>query len=191
MYITLDGFNEFPSYPGSGDPPASEEDPISAEMWSKRWGSIDTLLFDRLTYEQWAEFWPTSKRTPGEHPWYRQMSEFAEGARKVILTDQPAPATWTNTRVLAGDVGASLARLKGEEGRNMAVVAPDLGQELMRRNLIDDYFFAIFPVILGRGHRLFGELPEQQTLRLVEVKHFRAGELFLHYETAQLTPASD
>ncbi len=185
MYITLDGFNEFPSYPGSGDPPASEQDPVSAEMWTKQWGSIDTLLFDRQTYEQWSEFWPTSKRAPGEHPWYRQMSEFAEKAQKVVLSDSRVGATWTNSRTLVGDVGASVAGLKEEAGKNLAVVAPDLGRELMRRGLIDDYYFAICPVILGKGQKLFGELQDQQTLRLVEVKHFKAGELFLHYEAAR------
>lgn len=185
MYMTLDGFNVFPSYPGSGDPPASVEDPVSTEMWVKRWGSVDTLLFDRRTYEEWAEFWPTSKRTPGEHPWYRQMSEFAEKAQKAVLSDSPVPATWKNSRVLAGDVGASVARLREEDGKNLVVVAPDLGRELMRRGLIDEYLFAICPVILGKGRQFFGEMEGQQTLRLVEVKHFRAGELFLHYETAR------
>ena len=89
MYVTLDGFNEFPTYPGSGDPPASESRRVAEEMWTKLWASIDTLLFERETYDQWADFWPTSKRTAGEHPWYRQMSEFAEKARKVVISDLP------------------------------------------------------------------------------------------------------
>ncbi len=53
----------------------------------------------------------------------------------------------------------------------------------MRRGLIDDYFFAVFPVILGKGPPLFGDLEVQQTLQLAEVKHFKHGELFLHYTT--------
>lgn len=65
MYMTLDGYNEFPSYPGS-EPPASEPDLVAHAMWIERWGSIDTLLYDRETYEQWADFWPISKRTSGE-----------------------------------------------------------------------------------------------------------------------------
>jgi hypothetical protein len=67
LYMTLDGYNEFPSYPGS-EPQASEPDLVADAMWVQRWGSIDTLLFDRETYEQWADFWPTSKRTSEEHP---------------------------------------------------------------------------------------------------------------------------
>ena len=146
---------------------------------------MDTLLFDWETYEQWADFWPTSKRTSGEHPWFQQMSEFAEKAQKVVLSDSAGETTWANSRILDGDAAASVAKLRGEPGKNMVVVAPALARDLMRRGLIDDYLFAISPVILGKGNQFFGELEGQQTLRLVEVKHFKAGEMFLHYETVR------
>ncbi len=184
MYLTLDGFNEFPSYPGS-EPPASEPERVAEAMWVERWGDFDTLLFDRETYDQWAEFWPQSKRTTGEHPWFRQMSEFADRAQKVVLSDSPVPTPWARSRSLEGDVAAAVARLRGEPGKAMVVVAPALGRELMRRGLIDEYLFAIAPVILGKGHAFFGEMEAQQTLRLVEVRRFEAGELFLHYETVR------
>lgn len=184
LYMTLDGYNEFPSYPGS-EPRASEPDLVPDAMWVQRWGSIDTLLFDRETYEQWADFWPTSKRTSEEHPWFRQMSEFAEKVQKVVISGSAGRTTWANSRILEGDVAAAVARVRREPGKNMVVVAPDLGSELMRRGLIDEYLFAVLPVTLGKGHQFFGELEGQQTLRLIEVKYFKAGELFLHYETAR------
>ena len=184
MYMTLDGYNEFPSYPGS-EPPVSEPDLVADAMWIQRWGSMDTLLYDRETYEQWADFWPLTKRTSDEHPWFRQMSEFAEKSQKVVISDSVFPTTWANSRVLEGDVTAAVARLRAEPGKNMVVVAPGLGRELMRRDLVDDYLFAISPVILGKGHQFFGELERQQTLRLVDVMHFKAGELFLHFETVR------
>jgi dihydrofolate reductase len=184
MYMTLDGYNEFPSYPGS-EPPASEPELVADAMWVQRWGSIDTLLFDQQTYEQWADFWPISKRTSEEHPWFRQMSEFSEKVQKVVISDSAGRTTWANSRMLEGDVAAAVARLRREPGKNMVVVAPGLGRELMRRGLIDDYLFAVCPVILGKGHQFFGELDTQQTLRLVEIKHFKAGELFLHYESVR------
>ncbi|EQD44540.1 bifunctional deaminase-reductase domain-containing protein, partial [mine drainage metagenome] len=123
LYMTLDGYNEFPSYPGS-EPQASEPDSVADAMWVQRWGTIDTLLFDRETYEQWADFWPTSKRTSDEHPWFRRMSEFAEKAQKVVLSDRAGPTAWANSRTLDGDVGAAVARLRSEPGRDMVVVAP-------------------------------------------------------------------
>ncbi len=84
MYLTLDGYNEFPSYPGSMPPP-SEPDRVADAMWVERWASFDTLLYDKGTYEEWADFWPLAMRTPEEHPWFRQMSEFAEKAQTRVL----------------------------------------------------------------------------------------------------------
>lgn len=181
MYMTLDGYCEFPSYPGS-EPAATEPDLVAEEMWVKRWASIDTLLFDGVTYEQWAEFWPVAKRTAGEHPWFRQMSEFAERVQKVVLAKAPPSVSWARSRFLPGDVGESVQKLKREPGSTIAVVAPSVAMELTRRGLVDDYFFAVMPVILGKGNRFFQELETQRTLRLVEVKSFKAGELVLHYQ---------
>jgi dihydrofolate reductase len=184
MYLTLDGYNEFPSYPGS-EPSASEPDAVADAMWIQRWGSMDTLLFDPKTYEEWADFWPTSKRTPEEHPWFRQMSAFAEKTQKVVVSDSAVRTTWANSRVVEGDIETVVAHLRTEPGKNMVVVAPGLGRELIRRGLIDDYLFAVMPVILGKGYQFFGEMKEQRNLRLVEVKHFKHGTLVLHYETAR------
>ena len=181
MYLTLDGYNEFPTYPGS-EPAPTESDPVAEEMWIKRWAKIDTLLFDSQTYEEWADFWPMAKRTAGEHPWFRQMSEFAERVQKVVLSESTHPTTWTRTRFVSGEVGEAVQGLKNEPGGTMAVVAPRLGMELTRLGLIDDYFFAVMPVVLGKGRRFFEELDDQRTLRLIEVKSFKAGELFLHYQ---------
>ncbi len=181
MYLTLDGYNEFPTYPGS-NPANDEPDPIAEEMWIKRWDSIDVLLFDPQTYGEWADFWPLEKRTPDEHPWFRQMSEFSERVEKIVLGERPSSAVWSNTRYVPGEVGEAVRGLKMGTGGTIATVAPKLGMDLSRRGLIDDYFFAVMPVILGKGRKFFEELEHQRTLRLVEVKSFPAGELFLHYQ---------
>lgn len=82
-----------------------------------------------------------------------------------------------------GDLAAAVARLREEPGKNMALVGGvGTAQEFMKLGLIDDYFFAVFPVILGRGPELFGDLAEQVTLKLVEEKRFKYGEIFLHYQ---------
>lgn len=184
MYLTLDGYNEFPTYPGS-EPGPTEADPVAEEMWIKRWAEIDTLLFDSQTYEEWADFWPLAKRTAGEHPWFLQMSKFAERVQKVVLSESTRATTWARTRFVPGEVGKAVRSLKNEPGGTMAVVAPQLGMELTRRGLIDDYFFAVMPVVLGKGRRFFEALDHQQTLRLIEVKSFKAGELFLHYQAVR------
>jgi dihydrofolate reductase len=182
LYLTLDGYAEFPVYPGSDHPTNEEPELVANEMWVKDWDSLDTLLFDAETYGQWADFWPAARRTPGEHPWIGQMSRFAESVQKVVLTDSPASLPWRNSRAMSGDVGAAVARLKSEPGKGIACVGgTGLAHELIRGGLIDEYFFAVFPVILGKGRSLFGPLDAQRTLELVDTKRFEYGEIFLHY----------
>lgn len=183
MYITLDGYNEFPAYPGS-EPGVDEPERVAEEMWIRRWASFDTLLFDGRTYQEWAEFWPLAKRTAGEHPWFRQMSAFAERTQKVVLGEPPRPTEWAGTRFVPGDPGEGVRKLKDESGGTIVVVAPRLGMELVRRHMVDEFLFAVSPVLLGKGNRFFEQFGQQQTLRLVEVKSFPAGELFLHYVAA-------
>lgn len=187
MYVTLDGFAEFPEYPGSGDSAPDEEDP-STEMWAKNWASTDTLLFGRSTYGQWAEFWPASKRTPEEAAYYHAMSRFVDAAQKVVFSTTLRETPWPSSRVVHGDVGAVIRRLREEPGKDMAVVGGTcLAQQLMRQNLIDEYFLVVFPVILGKGPQLFGALDRQVTLALVASKTYPHGEMFLHYRTIRPT----
>ncbi|HKW04220.1 MAG TPA: dihydrofolate reductase family protein [Nitrososphaerales archaeon] len=53
----------------------------------------------------------------------------------------------------------------------------------MQKNLIDEYFLAVAPVILGKGPPLFDKLRKQVTMRLVRAKSCKYGEVVLHYET--------
>ncbi len=183
LYITLDGFNEFPTYPGSDEPRSHEQpDLVAAEMWINHWDEFDTLLFDQEVYQQWAEFWPEKLRTAEEHPWFHEMSKFADRVQKVVLSDQPVHSDWSPTRTVPADPSAAVELLRSETGKDMALVGSTrLAREFMSLGLIDDYYFAISPVILGHGNRLFADLPKQVTLSLTEVKRFQYGELFLHY----------
>ena len=69
---------------------------------------MDTLLVDRQTYKEWADFWPTSKRLSDEHPWFRKMSEFAEMVPKVVIWD---PAGRTTLGPIQGSSKVTRQRL--------------------------------------------------------------------------------
>ncbi|MGP8124838.1 MAG: dihydrofolate reductase family protein [Nitrososphaerales archaeon] len=180
MYITLDGRAEFPKYAGSDDP---ESGVIDDEMWRKRWKSIDTLLLGRRAYEDWARFWPPSKRKPSDPEFIKEFSRFAHDCKKVVFSNSLRRATWKNSRVVGGDVVEVVSSLKKEPGDNIAVGGgPLLAQQFMQHGLVDDYFLTVLPVLLGNGKPFYGSMDEQQNLRLVDVKRSKHGELFLHYK---------
>lgn len=182
MFMTLDGHAEFPKYPGH-DEITGYPDPNFSDMWHKHYESIDTIILGRKAYEEWAEFWPLSKRTGGEPKDFLDFSNFLATCKKVVFSNSLNDAKWENSRIMKGDVKDAVAKLKEEPGKGMAVGGgPSLAQTFMRLNLIDDYFLTVYPVIYGQGKPLFGNLAEQVTLKLVSLERYKAGELFVHYE---------
>ncbi len=69
--------------------------------------SADATLFGRQTYEEMAAYWPAADP---QDPFTAQMN----GARKYVVSDTLAEATWENSSIISGDVVAELTALKQE-----------------------------------------------------------------------------
>jgi len=77
---------------------------------------------------------------------------------KYVATSSTEPLTWTNSVALRGDVAAEIARLKQEDGPNLLTQGGSvLLQTLLAHDLIDEFRFLDFPLVLGPGKRLFGQ----------------------------------
>src|SRR5207302_127157 len=80
---------------------------------------------------------------------------------------------WQNSRLLDDDVVASLKRLKAEDGPDLLVQGSgDLLQTLWQNGLVDELSVLIFPVVLGKGKRLFGSGTTPGGLKLVKSRSF-------------------
>lgn len=67
-----------------------------------------------------------------------------------------------------GDVAAAVAELKAEPGPDLQVIGSgNLIQTLQAASLVDEFNVWTFPVVLGRGKRLFGETVKPSALRLL------------------------
>src|SRR6266699_1826088 len=171
MYMTLDGYGEFPKYPGS-DVRSKEPSEGFIDMWIKRYDSVDTILYGRRSYEGHVAVHSESARKASDPEYLFEFSRFL--------------GRWQNSRIMKGDLKRIVARLKREPGKDIIVDAgPSLVQEFIRRGLADDYRMIVWPVILGRGKHYWGSMVKQQTLKLLSVKSLKHGELMLHYETVR------
>ena len=83
MFMTLDGHAEFPKYPGYDDPPGYP-DPNFTDMWHKYYDSIDTIILGRRAYEDWADYWPISKRSEREPKDLMDFSNFLSTCEKIV-----------------------------------------------------------------------------------------------------------
>jgi dihydrofolate reductase len=137
----------------------------------------DALLLGRVTYEGFAEAWPSRE---GEF-----ADKFNSMHKYVVSTTLQEP-DWNNSTVIKGDIAGEVSKLKQEQGGDILVSgSAQLVQTLMEHDLVDEYRLMVFPVVLGSGKRLFGDGSATTTLKLVETKTVGAGVLILTYEPAR------
>jgi dihydrofolate reductase len=140
--------------------------------------ATDSYLFGRKTYEKMAAYWPTA---PDDDPYAQHLNSTPKYVASRTLQD----VEWENSTLVAGDVAEEVAKLKEQPGKNIAVLGSgDLVQTLIEHDLVDEYFLAVFPIVLGSGKRLFREADEVRRLSLVDSKTTGTGGLILTYRPA-------
>jgi dihydrofolate reductase len=132
------------------------------------------LLLGRKTYEIFAAHWPHAKDDP--------FAEALTNVRKYVATSSRAPLTWKNS-IAIHDVPKDIARLKREDGPTlMTQGSSQLLQTLLKHDLVDRFSLLIYPVVLGKGKRLFGEGALPAALKLVDSKASPSGVTINTYE---------
>jgi len=136
----------------------------------------DALLLGRVTYEGFAEAWPSRE---GEF-----ADKFNNMPKYVVSSTLESPS-WSNSTVLGGELEQDVAKLKREVGGRIVVHgSAQLVRGLLERDLVDELRLMVFPVILGSGKRLFGERGGKKRLRLADSKPVGDGINILVYSGA-------
>ncbi len=138
--------------------------------------SSEALLLGRVTYEGFAEAWPSRE---GEF-----ADKFNTMPKYVVSSTLEEPG-WNNSTVLKGDVAEEVAKLRQKQDGDIVVHgSARLVQTLVEHDLVDEFRLMVFPVVLGSGKRLFGETSDKKPLRLVESKVVGDGVTVLIYQRA-------
>jgi dihydrofolate reductase len=116
--------------------------------------AADGLLLGRITYEGFAAAWPSRTDELGFADKFNNMPKYVVSS---TLTDPE----WNNTRVVALDEIPEL------EGEILVNGSGQLVEALLERGLVDELRLMVFPALLGRGRRLFGETSSELPFRLV------------------------
>jgi dihydrofolate reductase len=135
----------------------------------------DVLLIGRVTYQGFAAAWPqrTDEASGGR---------YFNGVRKYVVSNTLDKAEWNNSQIIRGDILAEISKLKQQDGENLVVHGScTLVKWLMQHDLVDGYRLLIYPVVLGKGKRLFQE-GVAATLQLVDTRTFSSGVTGLIYE---------
>ena len=133
----------------------------------------DALLLGRVTYEAFLAAWPSRE------------GEFADkfnSLPKYVISSTLSDPGWNST-VLAGDVVEEVSRLKQEvDGEIVVHGSVRLVRALMEKDLVDELRLMVYPVVLGAGKPLFGELNDKKRLRLLDTRTVGDGITILTYE---------
>jgi len=185
LYMTIDGRGEFPKYPGS-DRQTNEPSDMWKEMWLNRFDDVTTVIMGRRSFVGHRRVWTEKARKKSDPEYLWEYSRWLDKVDKVCLSHRLKSPDWENSRIMKGDLTQIVAKLKREKGGNIiAEGGPRLIQEFLRRNLADDYWMIMQPVVYGRGPQYWGPMKEQATLKLLSSKPLEDGELLLHYETVR------
>jgi dihydrofolate reductase len=133
------------------------------------------LLLGRRTYEGFAAAWPSRSDEVGFADKMNSMPKF------VVSTTLQSP-TWNNTTVVQGDVAESVGRLKQQQDGDMLVAgSAQLAGTLLANGLVDELRLMIFPLVLGRGKRLFPDTHDSTKFQLADVKGVGDGVIIAVY----------
>ena len=139
--------------------------------------NAEAQLLGRVTYEGFAEAWPTRTGDP--------FSDKFNSMPKYVVSSKLKKADWNNSTILKGDVVEEVSKLKEKvRGDILVSGSAKLVQTLIANDLVDQLNLMVFPVILGSGKRLFGETKDLKTLQLAESQTVGDGVAIMIYKPA-------
>jgi dihydrofolate reductase len=167
-FVTLDGVMEDPGgaegFDRGGWAFKFERGPEGDKFKLDEALEADALLLGRKTYEGFAEAWPSRTDEIGFAEKMNTMPKFVVSA----TLDDPE---WNNSTVIKGEIAAEVSRLKQQPDQDLLVYGSgELLGTLLQHDLVDELRLMVFPVVLGKGKRLFADGADTTALKLVETK---------------------
>jgi dihydrofolate reductase len=178
LFISLDGVTESPDQWQFG----VFNDEMGAAL-GKHLNAVDTVMLGRVTYQEWEPYWTTATSD-------LEFAEHINRAPKYVVSNTLESVRWGQfgnaTLVRGNDLAATVARLKQQPGKNIAVTgSPTLARTLLSAGLLDELQLMVHPVVVGRGKRLFDGWDDLRQLDLVDAWATKTGVAFLTYRQKQ------
>ena len=178
MHVSLDGFVAGPN----GEMDWIYLDDELFEDVHDLVNTADTALFGRLTYQLMESYWPTAADSPTATKHDLDHSRWINPAPKIVFSRTLKKVEWQNTRIVKDHIADEITKLKEQPGKNLILFAsPGLASTFMNLDLIDDYWFNVNPIVLGKGKPLFKDLSNMHKLKLLLSKTYKTGVVKLHY----------
>lgn len=182
-FITLDGVMQAPGgpdedtsdgfeYGGWTAPYFAEADEAAGEFMQEQMKPAD-LLLGRRTFEIFAFYWP---RHADSWPGINDVTKY-------VMSSTMEKSDWKNSVFLK--TVDDIKKLKNSEGSDLQVHGSgNLTQTLLKHDLVDELWLKTFPILLGKGKRLFGEGTIPAAFTLTDSLVAPNGVIFANYKRA-------
>jgi dihydrofolate reductase len=171
--ITLDGSIEMLD---DWFDPQLQDDDLLVES-HRQDAEADALLLGRQTFEDFRGYWPNQVDDP------TGITAYLNNVAKYVVSSTMTDPQWDKSTVLAGDPVESVRALKSAQGKDIVLTGSiSLAHTLVAAGVVDEYRLFLYPVVQGRGRRLFPDGTSLSGLRpLGTPTGFRSGIVLLRY----------
>lgn len=148
----------------------------------------DILLYGRKTYELMVPFWPDlAKKNSGQTDAITEFAKAFDSVKQIVVFSRSLEkAEGKNTRVIHTNLQEEILALKQQDGKSIMTGGVDIPSQLIALGLVDEYYFVVQPILVGKGRRLFEEVNLQQNLKLVSSTTFKSGSVGLRYVSSNV-----
>ena len=151
----------------------------------------DTVLFGRITYHIFENFWPKQATDPEVSKEAKVTAEELKKMTKIVFSRRLKEVAWENSKLINGNLIGEVKKLKQGDGPDIVIFGSGtIVQQLTDAGLMDEYLFVVTPVILGAGKSLFNDV-KKLDLKLLEVRDFKSGSVMLHYQAKDKLSAGE
>jgi len=141
--------------------------------------TADALVVGRRTFEDFRGYW----RHRADDP--TGIGAYLDQVPKYVVSSTLTEPGWEHTIVLDGDPVEQVRALMRRPGQDVVVTGSiTLCHALVAADLVDEYRFFVYPVVQGRGRRLFPDGTRVPALRLLGSQTFASGVALLRYGRA-------
>src|SRR6516225_5511463 len=179
-HISLDGViqhsadgDDFPY----ADWTAPYRTPAGRDAVLASYGSGFDLLLGRRTYDIWSGFWPKAPSGP--------IADGLNAATKYIATHRPESLEWGPFEGLGPDIAEDIRRIKSHNRPDLIVWGSStLTSTLLEHGLADEVLLFVYPVLLGKGKRVFAEGTPPRAFELASTNALSSGIVMNAYKAA-------
>jgi dihydrofolate reductase len=176
-FITLDGVIQAPGSP-SEDPSggfqyggwaAPYDDEVASQFMEKQMEPAD-LLLGRKTFDIFSSYWPAHA---AQWPGINEVTKY-------VLSTSMNSSDWENSVFLQRV--EDIAKLKNTEGTDLIVWgSSELVQLLLKHDLVDELWLKIYPLMLGKGKKLYNDGAYPAAFTLTERVITPSGVIMANY----------